>query len=185
MKQALKATLLAAAATLALSAQATVTWNYDSKITAIETATQNADTSWHYSFDVTNTDTTALWFINFYTEGSNASNLATTSGLTNKYTQYTSGGTWGLPGKPDGYFAGFYNDSWPGNATFAPGASYSFSFDVASKLTQPVSYGYWTQNDYGGERFTAVGTTTAVPEPEALTLMLAGIAAVGLLARRR
>ena len=186
MKQALKTTLLAAAATLALSAQATVTWTYDSKISVVETATQNADNRWNYLLEVTNTDTLPLWYINFYTEGNQATNHATDSGFTKSYTQATSGGTWGLPGQADGYFVGFHNENWPATATFEVGGKYAFAFDVANKLTAPIQYGYWVQGDHATERFTAVGTATpAVPEPEAMAMLLAGVAVTGVLARRR
>lgn len=186
MKQALKTTLLAAAATLALSAQATVTWTYDSKITVVETATQNADNSWNYLLEVTNNDTLPLYFINFYTEGNESFNNATDSGFTKSYNQATTGGSWGLQGQPDGYFVAFHNEGGPGTATFEVGATYAFAFDVANKLTTPIHYGYWVQGDWGQERFTAVGTATpAVPEPEALGMLLAGVAVTGALVRRR
>jgi len=187
LKQALKTTLLAAAATLALSAQATVTWTYDSKISVVETATQNADNSWNYLLEVTNNDTLPLYFINFYTEGNQSTNNATDSGFTVSYNQATAGGSWGLPGQADGYFVAFHNEGWPATASFEVGGKYAFAFDVANKLTAPIQYGYWVQNDYGAnERFTAVGTATpAVPEPEALAMLLAGVAVTGVLARRR
>lgn len=174
-------------ATLASNANATITWDYASKISMTGSAVDNGNGTWNYTFNVLNTDPAAIWYINIYTGAQQAYNLGQTLGLTNTYTQFTGGGNWGVPAQADQWFAGFYNNAWPGVANFASGASGTLSFTTNAYVGNNLNYAYWTQNNYGNEHFTGFGTANvnAVPEPETYAMLLAGLGLMGAVARRR
>lgn len=170
-----------------LQAQAVVTFDYNSKISVVGSAADNGNGTWTYSFNLTNTDTSNIWYVNFYTGSQNVFGLSDTLGLTQHYTQYTSGGTWNVPSAADQYFAGFYNNSWPGNAAFLVGQSGNISFTTNAFVGNNLQYAYWTQNNYGNEHFTALGNANvaAVPEAETYAMLLVGLGLMGFVARRK
>lgn len=63
-------------------------------------------------------------------------------------------------------------------------ADFSTSF-VASSASTVIGFRATGANDSLGSSLDKVSLTSAVPEPESYALMLAGLAAVGLVARRR
>ncbi len=104
--------------------------------------------------------------------------------------------TWG--GQQSLWLGLFRTGSSPANFAWTSGQAVTYTNWAAGEPNNCCggedythTYGNGTWNDlsnidgYGGDKHGVVEITTAVPEPEALAMMLAGLGVVGGMARRR
>ena len=196
--------LLAAAVLASLSMAAQAVTPPASKLTVTETVAQNADSTWHYAFNVTNTDLTGVWFIAFGTGTDVANNPDAAPIATAKlWNGWTDTDTGNIFANGPSYIT-FTNSTFASTGSkLAVGKTETYSFDLANALSGPVSYVYLTASQVGAFTYTTAtdgsitvkdpGTTLSgfayaagtVPEPESYGLFMAGLTALGLLARRR
>ena len=168
-----------------------VSWTYDSVINVHGTEIDNMDGTWTYNFNITNTDTTAIWFANVYTYLFEPYDFTSTiiEWQANSYSQLTyDGQEWNIAGLGDSWFAGFLNNNWPQIALLGIGETVTVGFSAMGQITNPIYYSYWIQNDYDLNRFTAVGIANMnpnqVPEPSTLLIVGAGLAGLGFLRKK-
>ena len=162
-----------------------ISWSYASVINVQGSEIDNMDGTWTYTFNITNTDNTAIWFANLYTYGFEPYDFISsiTEWQENAYSQLTyDGQEWNIAGLGDSWFAGFFNNNFPQFALLDIGNTATIGFAVMGQIANPIYYGYWIQNDYDLNRFTAVGIANMNPNqvPEPSTLLIVGTGLAGL-----
>jgi len=187
----MKKTLISAIAGsfVLMASQAHATQSAAGVFSATETIINNGNGTYTYDYSLTNLSSTnaAWWFV----VTTNATDATNATALNNS--------AWQVALQPNGFtnVSGWTNtiyswaaaDSWPSSVpdgiaqgqTFS-GMSYTSSvYDPTPKEFLVDVAGYWNNPDfsYGG------ATVSSVPEADTLALMVAGLAMLGVAARRR
>lgn len=143
----------------------------------VYTATPLGGSSWRYDYTVTNDDLQALDEFSVFFDRANYSNLAVTA----------SPASWSsIALQPTSTLDGLFdslalNNSLPLGGSIG-GFSVSFTF-LAQGL--PGAQPFEIIDPFNGNTVLQTGMTAAIPEPQALALLLAGIVPVAWWARRR
>ena len=174
---------------IGLAEAGSVNYKYDSPLIVTQKITDLGGGDWQYDFNFTNTDTSNIWHLFFWSENEISS---LTSPFPNTYVNSPLDSV--LPEydvrnlDPNQSYINFtYSDPWGGSTGgIQVGDSGSFSI-TAGFLTDGFLYGYETALDgyarANGGTITAMGST--VPEPLSMLLYGAGLLGLASLKKRK